>query len=144
MNKETRVDESPKEEREPAANAGSPAPNPPGNSGQQLPGVMQFPGLAAIALYMLFLAGTVILGVATRHFPPLYLIFPVFFFAAGLGLLMLFRWAWALALAAVVLLVAIFLYRFSQQHAIPMLIQGLLNVVFFLYLMRTEVRDKLK
>ncbi len=116
----------------------------PGSGGPRWPVVMQLPGLAAIALYMLFLAGTVILGVATRHFPPLYLLFPVFFFAAGLGLMMLFRWAWALTLAAVVLLLATFLYQYAHQNAIPLLIQALLNFVFFLYLVRIEVRSRLR
>lgn len=144
MTDEAKINESDPEGHKPIPDSGGPAPNPPGNSGQPQPGVMQVPGLAAIALYMLFLAGTVILGVATRHFPPLYLIFPVFFFAAGLGLLMLFRWAWALALAAVVLLLAVFLYQFSRQHALALLTQGLLNFVFFLYLVRTEVRSRLR
>ena len=116
----------------------------PGGTGPRQPVLMQLPGLAAIALYMLILAGTVILGVATKHFPPLYLLFPVFFFAAGLGLLLLLRWAWALTLAAMVLLLSLFLYEYSQQHAIPLLIQALLNFVFFLYLVRTEVRSRLR
>jgi hypothetical protein len=33
---------------------------------------------------------------------------------------------------------------FSSQHQAPTLIQGLLNLVFFLYLVRTEVRAKLR
>lgn len=125
---------------------GAPGPETPDGleqqSGQSL--LMQLPGLAAIALYMLFLAGTVILGVATKHFPPLYLFFPVLFFAAGLGLMMALRWAWALALGAVVMLLAIFLYEFARQHEPALLVQGLLNFVFFLYLVRTEVRSRLR
>jgi hypothetical protein len=104
----------------------------------------RLPGLIAIALYMVILAGTVILGVATHHLAPLYLVFPVVFFAAGLGLPMLFRWAWALALAAVLLMTATFLYQFSVEHALAYLVQGLLNMVFFLYLVRTEVRASLR
>jgi hypothetical protein len=113
-------------------------PQPPANV------IFRFPALAAIGLYMLILAGVVILGVVTRHFPPLYLLFPVLFIAAGLGLLMLFRWAWALTLAAVVMLIGLFLFQFSRTHAPSALIQGLLNVVFFLYLVRTEVRGSLR
>ncbi len=114
------------------------------SANQRQPALMQLPGLAAIGLYMLFLAGTVILGVATRHYPPLYLIFPVLFFAAGLGLLMLFRWAWAMALGAVVLLMGLFLYQFTTQHALSAIVQGGLNLVFFLYLVRAEVRSRLR
>lgn len=104
----------------------------------------RMPGLAAIALYMLILAGTVILGVALKHFPLLYLVFPALFFAAGLGLLMMFRWAWALTLAAVLMLMATFIYQFSTVHVGSALVQGLLNLVFFLYLVRAEVREKLR
>lgn len=106
--------------------------------------LMRLPGLAAIALYMLLLAGTVILGVVLKNYPPFYLVFPVLFIAAGMGLMMLFRWAWALALAAVVLLMAMFLYEFATQHAASAFVQGLLNLVFFLYLVRAEVRSSLR
>ena len=104
----------------------------------------RMPGLAAIGLYMLLLAGTVILGVVMKYFPPLYLVFPVLFIAAGLGLLMLFRWAWALSLAAVLLMAGMFLYQFSRTHAGSGLVQGLLNLVFFFYLVRAEVREILR
>jgi hypothetical protein len=36
------------------------------------------------------------------------------------------------------------MWVFSQQHLAPALVQGLLNWVFFLYLIRVEVRSKLK
>jgi hypothetical protein len=106
---------------------------------------MPLPGLAAISLYLLVLAGVIILGVAGgRHYPPLFLIFAAAFIAASGGLLMLFRWAWALALAAVFLLVVYNLWIFSSQHLGAALVQGLLNLVFFLYLVRPEVREKLR
>ena len=102
------------------------------------------PGIAAISLYMLLLSGVDILGVATGHVPPIYLFFAAAFIAAGLGLLLLLRWAWALTLAAVMLLAALFLWKFAMQYSPAFLIQGLLNFVFFLYLIRGEVRQKLK
>lgn len=102
------------------------------------------PGLAAIALYMFVLAGTIILGVVGGKVPPLFLIFSVAFIAAGGGLLLVFRWAWTLTLAAVVLVMGMFLWRFSQQHDVPSLAQGLLNLVFFFYLVRPEVRERLR
>lgn len=122
---------------EPARDAGTPA-------GVWRSPLLRLPGLAAIALYMLLLAGVVILDVATGHFPGIYVVFPALFIAAGFGLLMLFRWAWALTLGAVVLLVGLFLYQFSIQRAPSALVQGLLNLVFFLYLVRTDVRSKLR
>lgn len=105
--------------------------------------LLPLPGLAAIALYMLVLAGISILGVVKGEFRIVFLIFPAFFITAALGLLRLFRWAWALALGAVVLLVTLFMWKFSTTHQFPFLVQGLLNLVFFLYLIRTEVRSKL-
>jgi hypothetical protein len=53
------------------------------------------------------------------------------------------RWAWALALSAVFLLAVYNLWFFLSQHQFPALIQGLLNLVFFLYLVRPEVRERL-
>jgi len=139
MTDESKTDEPNRERSEGAAQPGSPQ-----DRRATASVLVRLPGLIAIALYMVILAGTVILGVATHHFPRVYLAFPVFFIAAGLGLLMLFRWAWALALGAVTLMTAVFVYRFSMEHAIPLLVQGLLNLVFFLYLVRTEVRDSLR
>jgi glycerol-3-phosphate acyltransferase PlsY len=106
--------------------------------------LLQLPGLVAISLYMLILAGVVILGVLGRQFQPLFLAFSPVFIAAGLGLLLLLRWAWAMTLAAVVLLACLFAWQFSTQHAFPFIVQGLLNLVFFLYLVRPEVREKLR
>jgi hypothetical protein len=107
--------------------------------------LLPLPGLAAISLYLLLLAGVVILGVAAgSHYPPLFLVFAAGFISASAGLLMLFRWAWALALAAVFLLVIYNLWIFSSQHQGAALVQGLLNLVFFLYLVRPEVREKLR
>jgi len=82
--------------------------------------------------------------VGGRHYPPLFLVFAAAFITASGGLLMLFRWAWSLALAAVLLLVVYNLWIFSTLHLAPALVQGLLNLVFFLYLVRTEVRTRLR
>jgi hypothetical protein len=106
---------------------------------------LPLPGLAAISLYLLVLAGVIILGVvAGRHYPLLFLVLAAGFIAASAGLLLLLRWAWALALGAVFLLAVYNLWIFSSQHQLPTLVQGLLNLVFFLYLVRTEVRAKLR
>jgi hypothetical protein len=106
---------------------------------------MPLPGLAAIALYLLVLAGAIILGVVSGgHYPSIFLIFSVLFIAASAGLLLLFRWAWALALSAVMLLAGYNLWLFASEHQPAGLVQGGLNLVFFLYLVRTEVREKLR
>jgi hypothetical protein len=106
--------------------------------------LLPLPGLAGISLYMLVLAGVSILGVVNGQFRPVYLIFSAFFITAALGLLRLLRWAWALTLGAIVLLVTLFAWKFTTEHQFPFLVQGLLNLVFFLYLIRTEVRSRLK
>ena len=108
-------------------------------------GRMPPPGLIAIALYLLALAGAIIVGVASGgHYPPVYLFFSAVFMAACAGLLLLLRWAWAMALAAVFLLSAYNVWIFTSEHQGPALAQGLLNLVFFLYLARPEVREKLR
>ena len=106
---------------------------------------MPLPGLAAICLYLLLLAGVIILGVASGgHYPPLFLIFAAIFMAASAGLLLSFRWAWSLTLAAVFLLAVYNLWIFSGHHQPSALVQGLLNLVMFLYLIRPEVRAILR
>ncbi len=57
---------------------------------------------------------------------------------------MLFRWAWAMALAAVLLLAGYNLWIAVALRQPPSAIQGLLNFVFFLYLVRPDVREKLR
>jgi hypothetical protein len=108
-------------------------------------GQLPLPGVVAIALYMLVLAGVIIVGVvAGRHYPPIFLIFAPLFMASSAGLLMLFRWAWSLALAAVLLLASYNLWIFTHNHQLAGLVQGLLNLVFSLYLIRPEVRERLR
>jgi hypothetical protein len=105
---------------------------------------LPLPGLAAIGLYLAAIAGALIVGVVRGNYPPLFLFFPVCLIAATGGMMLLLRWAWALALAAVLLLAIYNMWVFSQQHVAPALVQGLLNWVFFLYLVRVEVRSKLR
>jgi len=103
------------------------------------------PGMAAVCFYLLLLAGVIILGVVSgQHYPPSFLLFAAAFLTASAGLMMSFRWGWALALGAVSLLAAYNLWVFSQHRELPALVQGLLNLVMFLYLIRTEVRAQLR
>jgi hypothetical protein len=126
-----------------AASAEAPRPEAPSPQ-PGLRDLLPLPGLAAIALYMFVLAGVSIVGVVNGQFHAGFLLFSAFFVTAALGLLRLMRWAWAMALGAIVLLVALFTWKFSISHQYPYLVQGLLNLVFFLYLIRTEVRSMLK
>jgi hypothetical protein len=103
----------------------------------------KMPGLIAISLYMILLAGVLVVRVVSGRAQPFLLIFAVFFIAGALGMPLLLRWAWALTLAAVALSAGSFLWSFTTQHLFASLVQGLLNLVFFLYLVRTDVREKL-
>ncbi len=106
--------------------------------------ILDLPGVLAISLYLLVLAGVLILGVAGRHYPVLFLLLAAAFVTASAGLILLLRWAWAAALAAVFLLACYNLWIFGAEHMGAALVQGLLNLVFFLYLVRPEVREKLR
>jgi hypothetical protein len=106
--------------------------------------LLPLPGLLAIGLYLVLLAGVLILGVVQRHYPAVFLVLSAAFLAAAGGLVMLFRWAWAGALAAVFLLACYNGWIFAAQHVMPALVQCGLNLVFFLYLVRAEVREKLR
>jgi len=103
----------------------------------------KLPGLIAISFYMILLAGFSVVRILSDHDQPLLLIFPVLFVSGALGLLLLLRWAWALTLAAMALSAGSFLWSYTTQHKAPFIVHGVLNLVFFLYLVRSDVRDKL-
>jgi hypothetical protein len=106
--------------------------------------LLPLPALVAISLYMVILAIVDVVAVVGGQFRPIYIVLAAPFIAAAAGLLMLFRWAWALTLAAVVLLAGLFFFKFYTDQQLPFIIQGLMNLIFFLYLVRPEVREKLR
>jgi hypothetical protein len=106
--------------------------------------LLRLPGLMAVSFYMFVLAGVIVLGAVGGHYPKIFLLFAMGFITASAGLLKLFRWAWALTLAAVFLLAVYNLWIFSSQHMGTAVVQGVLNLIFFLYLIRPEVREKLR
>jgi hypothetical protein len=113
-------------------------------SGAAATRALPLPGMVAIGLYMLVLAAAVSFGVVSGHIPKLLLILVPLFVVASFGLLRLFRWAWALTLSAVFLLMTYNLWIFFEQKQAPGAIQGILNLVFFLYLVRVDVRSRLR
>jgi hypothetical protein len=102
------------------------------------------PGVIAIALYMLVLAAVITFGAVGSHVPKIFLVLAPLFITASFGLLRMFRWAWALTLAAVFLLMSYNLWLFFLEKQAPGAVQGVLNLVFFLYLVREDVRSRLR
>jgi hypothetical protein len=60
------------------------------------------------------------------------------------GLLRLRRWGWSLVTVGCLLMAAGYFYGFHRTHIPPYIVLGLFDLVFFLYLSRTEVRDRLR
>ena len=102
------------------------------------------PAMAGIAMYMFVLAGVVGFGAATGRFPRLFLILCLLFVAAAVGLIRLYRWGWALTTAASFLLMSYGVWAYIHTRMAAALIMSFLNLVFFLYLVRHEVRERLR
>ncbi len=123
----------------------TPAPPPLADTPRDLP----LPGMAAIALWMLGLALLGVIGVLTGHYPARalkisILILSTFFALAGLGLIRKRRWGWALTLGGVVLSMTFAGYNFFHLHQTQWIVMALANFVFFLYLVRPQVTERLK
>ena len=106
--------------------------------------VIMLPGIIAIGFYMLALAAVICFGVAGGRIPPIFLVVAALFVAASFGLLRLFRWAWALTLAAAFGFMAWFFWIFYSTHQSMGILMGVLNLVFFFYLVREGVRSRLR
>lgn len=59
------------------------------------------------------------------------------------GLIRLTKWGWALVTAGCLLLATGDLYYFTRTHIGFFLVRGLLTLIFFLYLVRPEIRERL-
>ncbi len=60
------------------------------------------------------------------------------------GFLKLRRWGWALVIAGCLVMAGGDGYLFSHSHVGFFMVRGLLELSFFLYLARTEVRERLR
>jgi hypothetical protein len=117
----------------------------PANRQRSLP----LPGMAVISLWMLALAVIGVIGVITHRYPTrnaeiFVLILSTFFAVAGLGLLRRRRWGWALSLAAIFVSMLLAFYALVHSHAGSWLIMAFADLVFFLYLVRREVLERLE
>jgi hypothetical protein len=107
------------------------------------------PGIAGVSLFMMFM--TMVYAFEALHgafgsgdgkYGVLTL---CTLLAIGIfGLLRLRKWGWALVTAACMLVAAGYFYGFSKFHDGPLLVQGLFVLVFFLYLVRQETRERLR
>jgi hypothetical protein len=120
-----------------------PQPTPPSAAakGQLLPGV------AAIALYMLFMAFINAFGALRGMFRTPAANYSVLAVCTLLvlgvfGLLRMRRWGWALVLGGTIFLAAGDLLFFHLTRQPFFAIRALLDLVFFLYLIRNQVRER--
>ncbi|HEX4066684.1 MAG TPA: hypothetical protein VHZ09_11735 [Acidobacteriaceae bacterium] len=102
------------------------------------------PGVAAIGLWMFALCLIGLVGVTMHRLPLAVLILCAAFATAGQGLLRLRRWGWALTLAAVFLSGLYGTWLLVRFHQTPAIVMMIVNLVFFLYLARPEVRERLR
>jgi hypothetical protein len=112
-------------------------------------GAAKFPGVAAIALWMLLESLIGVFGVLSNHFANhgariAVLAVSTLLALAGLGLLKMRRWGWALALAAAFLTSSYGIYIILRFHENNYWVMTLANFVFFFYLVRPEILRRLK
>jgi Predicted membrane protein (DUF2127) len=114
----------------------APAPRTPAN--------LPLPGMAIISLWMLAQSGIGAFGVLTHHFPAFVMLLSVAFAAASIGLLRQRRWGWALTLAATFLSMCYGCYCVFRLHQGEAAVMAVVNLVFFLYLVRPEILERVK
>ncbi len=105
---------------------------------------LPLPGMAAIALWMLALAVLGVVGVITHRYPTPVLALCTMFAAAGLGMIQRRRWGWALTLGAVFCSLCFGCYNLFRFHQAQWVVMVVINLVFFLYLVRGEVIERLR
>ena len=107
------------------------------------------PGVAGIAMFLLVLAilntFAALKGIYGVGGPRYGVLGVCTLLAVGIfGLLRMRRWGWAVVTAGTLLLAVGYLFLFTRTHAGPFAVQALFGMVFFLYLVRPEVRDRLR
>ena len=102
------------------------------------------PGMAAIAVWTFLLSLIGLIGVTTHKLPLIYLVLCVAFAAAGQGLIARRRWGWAMTMAAAILSATWAMWVVFKTHQPMELGLAAVNMIFFLYLARPEVRARLR
>jgi hypothetical protein len=118
----------------------------------QIPPARQplLPGMAMICVFLLLIAmvnafsalrGQFAGGAGVR-----YSVFGVctLMIVGVFGLLRVKRWGWSIVTAGCVAMACGYFFLYARTHAGPYIVQGLFDLIFFLYLVRTEVRERLR
>ena len=122
----------------------TPEPQPqPSMRGQMLPGI------AGICMFMIFMVMinvyAALRGTYGAGVPRVGVLAICTLMAIGIfGLLRLYKWGWALVTAGSLLLASGDFFYFSRLHVAFFLVRAGLVLVFFLYLVRAEVRERLR
>jgi hypothetical protein len=131
----------------PAQDTGFRARHLPGTQAGESKGML--PGMALIGMFLLLIAmlnafaairGAFGMGAARYSILTVCTLLIVGVF----GLLSLRRWGWSLTTAGCLLMAAGYFYGFHRVHSPSYIVNGLFDLVFFLYLSRPEVRDRLR
>lgn len=102
------------------------------------------PGVSAIGLYMFLLCLMGLLAVSRHQLPMVGLVFAAAFAVAGQGLLRQKRWGWAMTLAAIFISMVHSMWRVAEYHDLLMLGLAAFDMILFLYLVRPEVRQRMR
>ena len=131
----------------PAEDRGFKARHLPGTPAGEARGML--PGMALIGVYLLVLAMVNAFAAMAGKYGAggaKYAILSIctLLVVGVFGMLKLRRWGWAIVCAGCLLLAAGYFYGFHRTHIAPYIVQGLFALVFFLYLSRPEVRERLR
>jgi len=137
----------PTEPHPPAQDTGFRSRHLPGTPAGESKGML--PGMALIAMYLLLMAMLNAFAAARGAFGTggaKYTILAIcsLMVIGVFGMLRLLRWGWSLVTAGCLIMAAGYFYGFHRTHIPPYIVQGLFALVFFLYLSRTEVRERLR
>ncbi len=106
------------------------------------------PGVAGISMFMLLVALIGAVGALRGIYPGpariVVLAICTMIIVGVFGLLRLRRWGWALVIGGCLMMSIGYAYVSHVLHNPGMLIMSAFSLCFFLYLSRTEVRDRLR
>jgi len=107
------------------------------------------PGMAAIGIFALSVSTITAFQMIRDHALPPTARYTVLFICTAIvagvfGMLRLRRWGWALVTGGCLFGAIANFIGFHISHFGGLLVEGLFALVFFLYLSRTEVRDRLR